>query len=102
VLTNHRSKLVYPSGLSDMATIEYISALIGSEHVRSDLDEPRWGGTGERPPSRSPSTAVPFLPASVLRRMRAGDALLFHGELPAAWIRGRLIKNRPRRPREDG
>jgi len=49
VLTNHRSKLIYPSGLSDMATIEYVSALTGNEHVRSDLDEPRWGGAGERP-----------------------------------------------------
>jgi len=97
VLTNHRSKLIYPSGLSDMATIEYVSALIGNEHVRSDLDEPRWGGGGERPPQRSPSTAVPFLPASVLRRMRAGDALLFHGELPAAWIHGRSIRMRARR-----
>jgi len=100
VLTNHRSKLIYPSGLSDMATIEYVSALIGNEHVRSDLDEPRWGGGGERPPQRSPSTAVPFLPASVLRRMRVGDALLFHGELPAAWIHGRSIRTRSRRTRE--
>jgi type IV secretion system protein VirD4 len=89
VLTNHRSKLIYPSGLSDQATMEYISALVGTEHVRSDLDELRWGGGSERPPTRSPSTAVPFLPASVLRRMRVGDALLFHGELPPAWIRGR-------------
>lgn len=92
VLTNHRSKLVYPSGLSDMATIEYVSALIGNEHVRSDLDEPRWGGGAERQPQRSPSTAVPFIPASVLRRMGVGDALLFHGELPAAWIRGRAVR----------
>ncbi len=92
VLTNHRSKLIYPSGLSDQATMEYISALIGTEHVRSDLDEPRWGGGTERPPARTPSTAVPLLPASVLRRMRVGDALLFHGELPPAWIRGRPIR----------
>lgn len=102
MLTNHRSKPIYPSGLSDMATIEYVSALSGTEHVRSDLDESRWGGTGERPPQRSPSTAVPFLPASVLRRMRVGDALLFHGELPAAWIRGRSIRSRPRGTRKAG
>lgn len=96
VLTNHRSKLVYPSGLSDLATIEYVSALIGNEHVRSDLDEPRWGSHRDQPPQRSPSTAVPFLPANVLRRMRVGDALLFHGELPAAWIHGRAVRSRPR------
>ncbi|MDQ6909609.1 MAG: type IV secretory system conjugative DNA transfer family protein, partial [Actinomycetota bacterium] len=96
VLTNHRTKLIYPSGLSDMATIEYVSALIGTEHVRSDLDEPRWSGGREHPPARSPSTAVPLLPASVLRRMRVGDSLLFHGELPAAWIRGRSNASRAR------
>ncbi|MCA1705485.1 MAG: TraG/TraD/VirD4 family protein, partial [Actinobacteria bacterium] len=46
LLTNHRTKLIYPSSVSDLATIDYVSALIGSEHVRSDLDEPRWGGAG--------------------------------------------------------
>jgi len=99
VLTNHRSKLFYPSGLSDLATIEYICALMGNEHVRSDLDEPRWGAAGERPPARSPSTAVPFLTASVLRRMKVGDAFLIHGQLPVAWIRARRVRSRPRRLR---
>jgi type IV secretory pathway TraG/TraD family ATPase VirD4 len=28
VLTNHRTKLVYPSGLSDMATIEYVNVSV--------------------------------------------------------------------------
>ena len=87
VLTNHRTKLVYPSGLSDMATIEYVSALVGKEHVRSDLDEQTWSRAGERPPARTPATAVPFVSASVLRQMEVGDALLLHGELPPVWIR---------------
>ncbi|MDQ3690882.1 MAG: type IV secretory system conjugative DNA transfer family protein, partial [Chloroflexota bacterium] len=87
VLTNHRTKLVYPSGLSDMATIEYVGGLVGEEHVSSDLDEPRWSGVGDRPPSRSPSTAVSFLTPRVLRQMRVGDALLLHGNLPPAWVR---------------
>jgi len=87
VLTNHRTKLVYPSGLSDMATIEYVSALVGKEHVRSDLDEQSWNRAAERPPARTPATAVPFVSASVLRQMEVGDALLLHGELPPAWIR---------------
>ncbi len=39
VLTNHRTKLIFPSGFSDLSTIEYISALVGDEHVRSELDE---------------------------------------------------------------
>jgi type IV secretion system protein VirD4 len=87
VLTNHRTKLVYPSGLSDMATIEYLSNLVGTEHVRSDLDEVGWNRAGERPPPRSPSTAVALLTPSVLRQMPVGDAVLLHGELPPAWVR---------------
>ena len=70
MLTNHRSKLIYPSGLSDLATIEYVSALVGDEHVRSDLDEPK-------PPARTGSApdAVPRPPCrsctpNVLRQMR--------------------------------
>ena len=89
VLTNHRTKLVYPSGLSDLATIDYLSQLVGTEHVRSDLDESRWSMSGERPPLRSPSTAVTFLAPSILRQMQTGDALLIHGGLPPAWVRGR-------------
>ena len=88
VLTNHRTKLIFPSGLSDLSTIEYISALVGDEHVRSELDE-RTGTSGDgRPPDRSPSTAVPFLSPSTLRRVRVGDALLVHGALSPAWMRG--------------
>jgi len=87
VLTNHRTKLIYPSGLSDMATIEYISNLVGTEHVRSDLDEAGWNLAGERLPQRSPSTAVALLTPSVLRQMPVGDAVLLHGELPPAWVR---------------
>jgi type IV secretion system protein VirD4 len=87
VLTNHRTKLVYPSGLTDMATIEYLSSLVGTEHVRSDLDEVGWTQTGERPPSRSPSTAVALLTPIVLRQMPVGDTVLLHGELPPAWVR---------------
>lgn len=87
LLTNHRTKLIYPSGISDMATIDYISAPIGTEHVRSDLDERNWRSGGERQPARSPSTAVALLTSSVLRQMPVGDALLLHGELPPAWVR---------------
>jgi type IV secretion system protein VirD4 len=77
VLTNHRTKLVYPSGLSDMATIEYISNLVGTEHVRSDLDEPR-KHSGDMSVHRTPSTAVALLTPSVLRQMSVADALLLH------------------------
>ena len=87
VLTNHRTKLIFPSGLSDLSTIEYVSALVGDEHVRSELDEPHGRDVADRPSTRSPSTAVPYLAPSTLRRVRVGDALLLHGALPPAWLR---------------
>ena len=88
VLTNHRTKQFYPSGLSDPATTDYLSTLAGTEHVRADLNEPSWLRQGADPTSgRTPATAVPLLSASVLRQMRVGDTLLVHGRLPPAWIK---------------
>ncbi len=90
VLTNHRSKLVYPSGITDLATVQYISELVGDEHVRSDLDDPGWNVRPDQPlTGRSPGTVLPYLPASTLRRAAVGDSLLIHGHLPPAWIRRR-------------
>lgn len=86
VLTNHRSKLFYPSGLTDASTTDYLSALAGTEHVRADLTPQQLlGGTNHR--ARTPvATAVPYVTADVLRRLQSGAALLVHGQLPAAWI----------------
>lgn len=93
VLTNHRSKLIYPSGITDLATVQYVSELVGDEHVRSDLDDHRWNAqTGEHLTGRSPGTALPFLPASTLRRAAVGDALLVHGHLPPVWLRSRSAR----------
>ena len=87
LLTNHRSKLVYPSSTSDIPTADYFRSLIGDEHIRSDLDERSSYGT-DRYRDRSPATTVPFLATNVLRQMKVGDALLIHGALPPAWIKG--------------
>jgi type IV secretion system protein VirD4 len=92
VLTNHRTKLIYPSGLTDVATIDYVSQLVGDEHVRADLDERRWTSGADSPSTRTPSTAVPLLPPSVMRQMQVGDALLLHGNLRPAWVRARSHK----------
>jgi type IV secretion system protein VirD4 len=90
VLTNHRSKLIYPSGVTDLATVQYISELVGDEHVRSDLDDRGWTLQPDATRAgRSPATALLYLPASTLRRAAVGDALLVHGHLPPAWIRAR-------------
>lgn len=87
VLTNHRTKLIFPSGLSDLATIDYVSALVGDEHVRGDLDEPNASRREDLRTARSPATAVRLLTPNVLRQMQIGDALLVHGQLPPAWLK---------------
>lgn len=86
VLTNHRSKLFYPSGLTDTTTTDYLSGLSGTEHVRADLApaQPFSPLNGQGRPQVA--TAVPYAPADVLRRLHVGDALLVHGELPPVWI----------------
>jgi type IV secretion system protein VirD4 len=89
LLTNHRTKLIYPSGISDTATIDYLSALVGTEHIRSDLDERRWSSDDGHPSHRSPSTGVPLLTAGILRQVQVGDAIVIHGDLPTAWIKRR-------------
>ena len=95
VLTNHRTKLIYPSGLTDLATINYISELVGDEHVRGELEGPGLQGratsTLVAPPT---ATTTSFLPAHVLRRVKPGDALMLHGNRPAAWVAGDLGRKR--------
>jgi type IV secretion system protein VirD4 len=86
VLTNHRSKLFYPSGLSDATTTDYLSVLTGTEHVRADLTPRQIVATGDDNDRTRIATAVPYVSADVLRRLRVGDAVLVHGELPPAWI----------------
>jgi type IV secretion system protein VirD4 len=87
VLTNHRTKLIFPSGLSDLATIDYISAIVGDEHVRGDLDEPNSTQLEGRRAGPTPATSVRVLTPNVLRQMHTGDAVLLHGQLPPAWLR---------------
>jgi type IV secretion system protein VirD4 len=88
VLTNHRSKLFYPSGLTDTATTDYFSALAGTEHVRADLAPAQLLASGNAAQERAHvAAAVPFASADLLRRLEVGDALLIHGPLPPAWLR---------------
>ena len=89
VLTNHRTKLIFPSGLSDMRTADYISRLVGNEHVRAEIEDRRpfsAAAGSHRPGDRQPVSSTPFLPPHVLRGTEPGDALLVHGSLPPASI----------------
>lgn len=63
VLTNHRSKLIYPSGTADLASMQYVGELVGDEHVLSDLDDRGWNVRRDETLSgRSAGTALPYLP----------------------------------------
>lgn len=87
VLTNHRTKILYPSGLSDTATVDYFAALAGVEHVRSDLHQPTWRVESDNLDGRSSAATLPLITPNVLRQMQRGDQVILHGELPPAWVK---------------
>ena len=76
-----------PQAFLDHSRVEYLAELVGTEHVRNDLSPSAWPGRPQPADVRMSATALPLLTPSVLRQMHVGDALLLHGELPAAWIR---------------
>jgi type IV secretion system protein VirD4 len=94
ILTNHITKLFY-AGMSDPVGLDYVSRLVGDEHLRARLSDQRGEvSNGE------PVATVPVAPPAVLRQIRRGDALLIHATLPPAHIRLRPWY-RDRRSRRD-
>ncbi len=97
ILTNHLTKMFFP-GMSDAAGLDYLSRLLGDEHVPSQLGS-QAGSDGQRPSIMT----VPVIPPAALRQMRTGDALLVHGSLPPAhlrirpWYRDRRLRRRASR-----
>ncbi len=85
ILTNHLTKLFFP-GMNDGSGLDYVSRLVGDEHVPARLsrDERPVGGRGE-----TPVTTLALVPPAVLRQMRRGDAVMIHGSLPPAHIHPR-------------
>jgi type IV secretion system protein VirD4 len=94
ILTNHMTKLFFP-GMSDAAGLDYLSRLLGDEHVPSRL-----GNQMDNGGHHLPITTVPVVPPAALRQMQTGDALLVHGSLPPAhlhvrpWYRNRRLRRR--------
>jgi len=86
ILTNHLTKVFY-AGLSDPASIRYVSQVLGDAEVetssRSGVERLGAGST------QLSTTRVALAPAHALRQMRPGDALLLHGTLPPAHVRTR-------------
>ncbi|MHB8463403.1 MAG: type IV secretory system conjugative DNA transfer family protein [Acidimicrobiales bacterium] len=89
VINNHRAKLIL-SGVSDPATLEYASRLIGDADTRehSVTTDP----TGGRSTTRS-SRERRLASDAELRRIRPGEGVLLYGHLPPARIRLRPRTN---------
>ena len=88
VLTNHRTKLIYPSGLSDLSTINYVSSLVGEEHVRGQVEHRNVVNVSPAKDVRlAPAASSAVASANVQRQIQPGDSLLLHGHLPPAWLR---------------
>jgi type IV secretion system protein VirD4 len=87
VVNNHRAKLV-PSGISDPATLEYTSRLVGEADVpdHSLTIDP----TGGHSTTRS-RRERPLAPDADLRRIRPGEGVLVYGHLPPAKVRLRPL-----------
>jgi hypothetical protein len=64
--------------MSDIAGLEYLSQVIGIEHLQSLLD-PR------SPPNGVP-VALPYAAYNVIRQSPRGTALLIHGTRPPATV----------------
>ncbi len=80
VVNNHRAKL-FLSGISDPATLDYASHLIGDEELH--LDAVTAGGRSGSSTTRSPTTRR-LAPPDALRRVAPGSGVLVYGDLPPA------------------
>jgi type IV secretion system protein VirD4 len=100
VVNNHRAKLLL-SGVSDPATLDHVSSLVGDGHEATS--SVTTDGTGAT--SVTHARALRRLaPADALRRIRPGHALLVYGHLPPAplrlrpWFADRVLSARARTP----
>ena len=83
VVNNHKAKIVL-SGISDPATLEYASRLIGDADVSDhSVTTDARGGRSTTRSSRERRLA----PDADLRRIRPGEGVLVYGHLPPARIR---------------
>ena len=93
VLTNHATKMFF-AGTSDESTGKYATFLAGDEEIEDrTISE---SSVAARRSTAIRATRLPLLPASVLRRAGAGNALLVHGTLPPAHLVARHVTNEPR------
>ena len=87
VLTNHGTKLFF-SGISDPATLDYVSRLLGDEEVvqRGASNDVNFG----RRSVNESTTRLRLVPADIIRQVPPGEGLLIHGTLRPAHLKGRF------------
>jgi len=83
VVNNHRAKIVL-SGISDPATLDYVSRLIGSEEVRSTSTTIDGQGSKSTTTSNSDKNLAP---SDVIRRIKMNEGVLVYGALLPARLR---------------
>jgi type IV secretion system protein VirD4 len=88
LLTNHGSKVFF-SGISDEATLRYVSDLCGEEEVPNHSTSADVHLSGGRRSMATSTTRTRLVPLDVLRQAPEGTALLLHGRLPPAHLVGR-------------
>jgi type IV secretion system protein VirD4 len=99
VVNNHRAKVVL-SGISDPATLDHLSRLVGEEEVIQVSTTTTAEGSISTTRSASPRRLAP---ADTLRRIRPGHGVLIYGHLPPArlvlrpWFADRRLASRARR-----
>ena len=93
VLTNHGTKLFF-AGLSDEASLNYVSRLLGDEDVvKVSLN----GSSGARGGSVGQTThSTKLVPLDVIRQVRPGEGVLIHGTLRPAHLTIRRYYRDPR------
>lgn len=83
VVNNHRAKLIL-SGVSDAATLDQMSALVGEAETATS-------STSTDESGRSTLTESSYLrrlaPPDALRRIRPGEGVLVYGHIPPATVR---------------
>jgi type IV secretion system protein VirD4 len=84
VLGGHRSKVIF-NGTDDPSTLDYVSRVVGTEHVAQRGWSADTGG-GRRTVSEH-LQREDLLPAHVIRQMRRHEAVLLHGTLPPIHLR---------------
>ena len=87
VLTNHATKLFFPAA-SDESTLGNQSKIAGDEEIERRSWSTDTAGSGRRSVSGSPQRE-PLVPYHVPRLAPLGQALMIHGNLPPAVVRGR-------------